>query len=108
MMTQLTHNITSDINQTLRTISKYSWVVAGVLFLGYGYFVGAITFSVVKQQTLEQSIKGLVSDISKQELSYLSAQKDLGLDTASTMGLTPTTVATYAVSRRAFAWNVER
>lgn len=113
MMTQLKNKITessfhNDINKTLRQIAKYTWIFSGILFLGYGYFVGAITFSVVEQQALEQSNKGLVSTMSKQELHYLANQKDLGLEASVALGLTPAVSTSYALNQRAFAWNVGR
>lgn len=99
-----------DMNKTLRMIGTYAWIGAGVLFVSYIYFVGSITFSVIKQRGLEQANKGLISQMSKVELAYLNAQKDLTLDYASTLGLVQASANTvsFVSAGHAFAFNVGR
>ena len=95
-----------DFNKALRTIGTYAWVGTGVLFVGYMYFVGSITFSIVKQQGTQSDIKTLISSMSKQELAYLNTQKELTESYASTIGMVPANMVSFATPKRAFAWNV--
>jgi hypothetical protein len=76
------------------------------LFVCYSYFVGAITFSVIKQQALEQSTKSLISSMSIQESTYLQSQEQLNQDYATTIGLVQSNAVAFAVAKPAFAWNV--
>ncbi len=98
---------TVDITATLRSITSYAWIGSAVLFVGYSYFVGAITFSVIKQQALEQSMRAMVSMMSRQELSYLEKQRNLSLRAATDNGLVSAPVVAYATRARALAWHAE-
>lgn len=97
-----------DVNKTLRIIATYAWVGTGVLFACYIYFVGSITFSIIKQRGLEQENKSLVSEMSREELAYLSVQKGMTLSHASELGLIEANTISFAAPVRAFAWNVGR
>lgn len=97
-----------DVNKTLKTIAVYSWMSAGVLFAGYLYFVGAITFSVITERGLQQDTKTLISKMGDQELAYLSSQKTLTEDYARSAGFITTPLISFAPSQKAFAWNVGR
>lgn len=97
-----------NINQTLKSMATYAWIASGTLFVCYLYFVGALTFSVVKQQSLQQNIKGLISSMSQEELTYLNIQKNLTKNYASSLGLVPSTTVSFATSKGDFAWNVGR
>lgn len=97
-----------DMNKALGMISTYAWIGTGVLFMCYVYFVGSITFSIVKQQGIQSTMKTLISSMSKQELAYLQTQKTLSADYAATIGMVPATVVSFATPKRAFAWNVGR
>ena len=98
----------ADMNKSLGMISTYAWIGTGILFVCYGYFVGSLTFSIVKQQGIQSDIKARISSMSKQELSYLHTQKTLTADYAQTIGMVPATVVSFATPKRAFAWNVGR
>lgn len=95
-----------EFNKALRMIGTYAWVGTGVLFVSYMYFVGSITFSIVKQQGTQSDIKTLISSMSKQELAYLNTQKELTENYAATIGMVPATMVSFATPKRAFAWNV--
>jgi hypothetical protein len=97
-----------DVNRTLKVLSTYVWIGSGVLFACYIYFVGALTFSIVKQKGLEQSIKAAISSMSIQELSYLNLQKDLTLSQALQMGLVEAHTISFVSQSRAFAFNAGR
>ncbi len=95
-----------DINKTLKSITFYTWISAAVLFVGYLYFVGAITFSVIKERGLQQDTKALISSMGQQELQYLSSQKSLTKQYAEQRGFVTPNEISFATSQRAFAWNV--
>ncbi len=94
------------MNKHVRTVLTYTWIGSGALFACYLYFVGAITFSVVRQQELARDIKGLISSMSVQELTYLSQQKNLTETYAQAAGFVRTEKTAFTVPRRAVAWNV--
>ena len=96
----------NDVNKTLRLIMRYTWIGTGALFLCYSYFVGAITFSVINQQALEQTNKTLVSTMSNQERIYLQSQQNLTQDYAASIGLVKGTAVAFAIAKPALAWNV--
>jgi len=95
-----------DLNKSLRSIARYAWLSAGVFFVCYLYFVGAITFSIIKEQGLQQHTKTLISSMSQQEMAYLTIQKNLTQDYAGQLGLVATTIVSFATPKQAFAWNV--
>ncbi len=96
-----------DINVTLKKVSTYAWLAAGVLFVSYLYFVGAITFSVIKQEGLAQNIKTTVSEIGKHELEYLKLQKSLTESFAIAQGFVSADTIAYTAPASAFAWNFD-
>lgn len=96
-----------DANVTLRSVARYAWLSAGVLFACYLYFVGAITFSVIKQETLSQDIKNTISEIGKYELEYLTAQKNLTEAVAFEKGFVSAEAIAYTVPASTFAWNFD-
>ncbi len=96
----------SDLNTSLRAITKYAWLSAGALFALYLYFVGAITFSVISQEKFAQGIKSTVSEMSKEELQYLNAQRSLTEDAAYLQGFVSAGPISYTVPATAFAWNI--
>jgi hypothetical protein len=98
--------LTSEVNKTLGLIIRYTLIGTGALFLCYSYFVGAITFSVINQQSLEQANKTLVSTMSTQENIYLQTQENLTQDYANSMGLVKGTAVAFATARPVLAWNV--
>lgn len=110
MMTYIKNNIRSfnDYALLLRRATKYCFVGASVLFACYIYFVGAITFSVVERQGLEESTKELVSEISMQELHYLGQEKQLTKEVAYSTGLIDAPSLAFTAQQRAFAWNAGR
>ena len=110
MIATLKHKIESvpfELNTNLKTVTTYAWVSAGVLFAGYLYFVGAITFSVIKEQALQQNTKTLISTMSQEEVAYLNTQKSLTESYAiSSAGLVTASAIAFAAQKSAFAWNV--
>jgi hypothetical protein len=97
---------TFDINKSLKSITFYAWISAGVLFACYLYFVGAITFSVIQEKGLEQNTRELISSMGQQELQYLSLQKSLTREYAQQSGFVPAERVSFATSQKALAWNV--
>ncbi len=112
MITRIKNSISDaalpDMNKTLRSLTVYTWIAAGVLFVSYLYFVGAITFSVIKERGLQQETKSLISSMGKEELAYLSAQKTLTKEYALQSGFVSATTVSFATPVRAFALNVGR
>lgn len=98
----------SNINTSLVSISKYTWAFSGILLASYIYFVGAITFSVVKQQTLTTETKNLISNMSQEEVSYLNSQKVITEEYATSLGFIKDSNIAFSEVKRAFAWNVGR
>ncbi len=96
----------TDLNRTLRTLTRYTWIGTGVLFVCYSYFVGAITFSVIRQQALEQNTKGLISSMSTQERAYLQTQQAMTESYAASIGLVKGTAVAFATAKPALAFNV--
>lgn len=99
---------TLDINKTLKTITLYTWIAAGVLFACYIYIVGAITFSVVKERGIQQQTKTLISTMGHAEFEYLARQKSLTESYAYQQGFVAPQLVSFASPQRAFAWNVGR
>lgn len=97
-----------DINKTLKAITLYAWVATGIFFACYLYFVGAITFSVVKERGLATNTKTLISQMGEAELAYLSTQKELTQSYAASIGFVKPGTVAFAASKRALAWNVGR
>ena len=97
-----------DINKTIRSVALYTWISAGVFFACYIYFVGAITFSVIKERELQQETKTLISSMGQQELSYLTLQKSLTQEYAVRAGFITEPSISFATPQKAFAWNVGR
>lgn len=95
-----------DFNKSLRLMTRYAWIGTGMLFVCYSYFVGAITFSVIKQQALEQTTKRLISTMSDQERIYLQTQQGLTAQSAANIGLVKSTAVAFATAQPALAWNV--
>lgn len=95
-----------DINRTLKSIVFYTWISAGVLFSLYIYFVGAITFSVIKEKGLQQTNRSMISSMGQEELAYLSAQKTLTEEYAIQSGFVHANTVSFATAQKAFAWNV--
>lgn len=102
----------SDIHVSLRSVTTYAWMTAGVFFILYLYLVGAITFAVVKQESLAESMRTIVSQTGGEEQTYLTLQKGLTETYALQKGFVPAQSAqaiTYATASRSnFAWNIAR
>lgn len=96
----------SDLNGSLRAVTRYAWLSAGALFVLYLYFVGAITFSVIAQESIAQDIKTAVSQMSKEELTYLNAQQTLTEEAARAHGFVSAGSISYTVPAASFAWNI--
>jgi hypothetical protein len=95
----------TDYSSLFRKMTKYCFIGAGALFAFYIYFVGAITFAVVERQGLEESTKGLRSEISMQELKYLEQEKSLTKELGYSIGLIDAPALSFTTKQRAFAWN---
>jgi hypothetical protein len=96
----------NDFNSALKSVTTYAWLSAAGLFALYLYFVGAITFSVIKQESLSQQIKTVVSQTSREELKYLNLQKNLSEGNAQERGFIPAASISYVAPLGTFAWNV--
>lgn len=110
MMTQIKNKIQTfgEYAELARRVTQYAWATSGVLFALYIYFVGAITFSVVERQGLEESTRTLQSDISTQELHYLEKEKSLTKEFAYSIGLIDAPTVSFTTQQRAVAWNGTR
>ncbi len=110
MIKKIKNNILSfsEYGLLLRRTTKYCFVASGVLFVGYLYIVGAITFSVVERKGLEESTKKLASDISLEELNYLAQEKMLTKEVALSSGFVEAPSIAFTSVKRAVAWNAGR
>ena len=95
-----------EVDNTLGTVIRYTWIGIGVLFALYVYFVGAITFSVIAERDLSVKHKMLVSETSAQEFTYLAQQRNLTKAYGLANGYSAPIAVSYAAPERAFAWNV--
>lgn len=98
----------TDLNKTIQSVALYTWISAGACFACYLYFVGAITFSVIKERELQQDTKTLISSMGQQELSYLNLQKSLTKEYAAARGFITEPSIAFAAPQKAVAWNVGR
>lgn len=107
MMTQIKNKIHAfnEYSLLFRRATRYVWVLCGLSFGLYLYFVGAITFSVVERQGLEEATKTLVSDISTEELHYLEKEKGLTKEYAYSIGLIDAPSLSFTTQQRSVAWN---
>lgn len=94
-------------NGSLKKIARSAWLVAGVLFAAYLYFVGAITFSVVAQEALAQDITTLRSQASIAELQYLESQKSFTEAEARALGFIDPQELSYAATAPSVAFNTD-
>ncbi len=107
----MTINKTQQNNQYLglvKSITRYTFFGSIFVFACYLYTIGAVTFSVIERQGLEQSQKQLISNISMQELKYLEEEKRLTKDVAYSFGMVEPKSISFTEQKRAFAWNVGR
>ena len=107
MMTRIQSTIQSlpSYGVLLRRSTKYCFIASGALFACYLYVIGAITFSVVERKGLEESTKGLLSNISVEELQYLKQEKGLTKEMAYASGLINASTLVFTPQQRAVAWN---
>lgn len=94
----------------LRRFVKGLWVFIGVTFASYLYFVGAITFSIIERQGLQQGIREIVSTISAKELTYLSIDRSLTKSEGILLGLSEAKTITFSARTigTGFAFNGNR
>ena len=109
-MTKMKNKISSfgEYRTLFARTTKYLFVGAGALFVCYIYFVGSITFSVIERKSLEESTRSLLSDISMQELRYLSEEKQLTKEFAYSSGFVEPSSITFTTQKRAVALNAGR
>ncbi len=110
MINKMKNKISSigEYKSLLQKSTKYCFLASGILFVSYLYVVGAITFSVVERKGLEESTKTLLSDISAEELKYLSKEKELTKDLAFEEGFITASSIAFTSAKRAVAWNAGR
>jgi len=97
-----------DYVTIMRGGTRFFFIGSIVLFLMYLYFVGAVTFTVVQRRNMEEGLKTLSSDVSKEELRYLSAEKGLTKDVALNRGFVEPSKLTFTGPKNAVAWNATR
>ena len=111
MMTIIKNKINQDSDKffnTLKGILRYGVFGIAGLFAGYLYLVGALTFSVIQQRELAESLHAKNSEISQSEISYLQKEKGMTKDFATnSLGLVHTTNIAYTqgASDTALAFN---
>lgn len=110
MLIKLRKNIISFNGYGLlfKKLTKLCFAGSAMLFFSYIYFVGAITFSVVERKGLEESTKLLASEISMQELTYLSYEKELTKSVGYSQGFVDAPSIVFTTQKRAVAWNAGR
>lgn len=99
----MTNTIHTNIQKihTVVSVSVFKKIVStlsisvGVLFVGYIYLVGALTFSVIEQKNAQQQLKKTTAAIGAVELSYLSASRGLTKEYAKSLGFVETTQIAY-------------
>ena len=109
MTNTITHNIQkvqSAISQsTFKRIVSALSVSVGVLFVGYIYLVGALTFSVIEQKNVEQNLKKTTAAIGNVELAYLATSRSLTKDYAKSLGFVETPQIAYTDMAHGLAIN---
>lgn len=100
-----TSAVSADYKKILRSGTQFFLISSGILFLSYMYCVGAVTFTVLHRRSLEQELKLMTSDISRQELSFLNTQKTLTKEYAYSLGLVLPTHVAFTAPKRAVAFN---
>ena len=67
--------ITNEIAQNINTqiiIFRVLLIASAVLFAGYMYLIGSITFNVIARKSLENTVVSLTSKVNQLDLAYLN------------------------------------
>jgi len=96
-------------NETvLKRAISFLWVLVGASFATYIYVVGGITFSVMERGRLEGEVKNLLSEISEQELRFLSLDRTMTREEAQRSGLSDPSRVSFSTRSDRVALNAER
>lgn len=109
----MTKTITNNIQKVQSAISQSTFkrivsalsVSVGVLFVGYIYLVGALTFSVIEQKNVEQNLKKTTAAIGNVELTYLATSRGLTKDYAKSLGFVESPQVAYTDMTHGLAIN---
>ena len=109
MMAIIKEKINQDSDKfyaTLKGILRYGVFGIFGLFASYLYLVGSLTFSVIEQRSLAESLHNKNSDISQSEIGYLQKEKSLTKDYAiNTLGLVQSSNIAYTQRATNLAFN---
>lgn len=95
----------NDINKSLKSVIICSCFFIAIFICLYGYFIGAISFSIIKEKSIKENTRSLVSSISQEELKYFTLQKQLTEEYGKEIGMVKSQNVSYAETQRTFAWN---
>jgi hypothetical protein len=71
MTKAITNNIAQNTN-TQKILFRILLISLVVLFTGYIYLIGSITFNVIARKTLETKVVNLSSNVNQLDLTYLN------------------------------------
>jgi len=72
MTKAITNNIAQNTN-TQKILFRILLISLVVLFTGYIYLIGSITFNVIARKTLETKVVNLSSNVNQLDLTYLNS-----------------------------------
>lgn len=86
---EITQDIRENIN-TQKIIFKILISSSIVLFVGYVYLIGSITFNVIARKSLENSMANLTNDVNQLEITYLDNLNKIDKEYAFSRGFVET------------------
>lgn len=86
---EITQDIRENIN-TQKIIFKILISSSIVLFVGYVYLIGSITFNVIARKSLENSMANLTNDVNQLEITYLDNLNKIDKECAFSRGFVET------------------
>ena len=86
---EITQDIRENIN-TQKIIFKILISSSIVLFAGYVYLIGSITFNVIARKSLENSMANLTNDVNQLEITYLDNLNKIDKEYAFSRGFVET------------------
>ena len=81
--------ITNDIAQNINTqkiLFRFLLVASAILFAGYIYLIGSITFNVIARKTLETKVSSLSTHVNELDLTYLNNVNKINKEYATSIG----------------------
>jgi hypothetical protein len=81
----ITNNISENIN-TQKLVFRVLMIASALLFLGYMYLIGSITFNVIARKSLESTVASLTTTVNDLDFSYLNSVNKIDKEYALSLG----------------------